>query len=235
MARSWPHTITANQALGVAMFPPLMAITLGLAIFGYDGSGFAYLLQSGAPLRAVVHGKAMATWLVTLVLTVGFAIVEALLNGVVDQLGAAVLVGVGSSAWSIGIGCCCGVLAPRNQEHPSGGPARVLVAILAGIVMVAVGLGLMALALIVLGVHGWAAGLVGLVMGLTAGLLTPPWQGRSPAGVVQDRRGAGSLIPALPPVTSRPGTEAPGRGWLTMRRAAVLVPSEGSACRGRVG
>ena len=101
----------------------MLLVTLtALNMFAFDGTGFAYLVQAGAPWRQVMAGKALA-WLVVLLGGVmAMTIAGAVIHGTLGELPATWLTGMTVGLVGIGLGALTSVLGPSSSVDSGGKP-----------------------------------------------------------------------------------------------------------------
>ena len=101
----------------------MLLVTLtALNMFAFDGAGFAYLVQAGAPWRQVMAGKALG-WLVVLVGGVtAITIAGAVIHGTLGELPATWLTGMTVGLVGIGLGALTSILGPSSSVDSGGKP-----------------------------------------------------------------------------------------------------------------
>lgn len=163
------HSTTHSASEGVAGELGLSGLVLGTAfvgvmlaglsgsvvnVFGYDGPGFAYLMQCGAPLGRLLRGKLYASLLYFVPLMAAFVLVEAAITGAWSDIFTAFAAGIAVLLLGLGTGAVLSVWAPSDRSSPgrrrrSGGAMRALVGSLGGVIVLIV-------LLVLAGVLWWA-------------------------------------------------------------------------------
>lgn len=132
--------VSSGLLVGSTLFGVYLSTGSSSGMFNYDARGFGYLAEAGIPMRPVVVGRVAAHLVVGAVAIVLFVTVEAAFGGLWTDLMPAVLVGWASVLWGVTVGAVVSALAPFDQEAKQGtGRGRSVVAILAGFVVVGVG------------------------------------------------------------------------------------------------
>lgn len=112
---------TAFGGLGTvaqaAAFSALAVVVGSFNIFGYDGVGFRYLLDSGTQMSQVLLGKALTPLLYLVPLLIGFSGVEGFLNHDPASVPMAIIAGLGVFAVGIGIGTQSSIFNPSDQSR----------------------------------------------------------------------------------------------------------------------
>jgi ABC-2 type transport system permease protein len=100
-----------------AAFSALAVVVGSFNVFGYDGSGFRFLIASGAPLSKVMLGKVIAPLLYLVPILIAFAGVEGLLQNRSGEIPAAIMAGLAVILTGVGIGSQSSVLNPNDQSR----------------------------------------------------------------------------------------------------------------------
>lgn len=141
----------SGLVLGTAFVGVMLAGLSGsvVNVFGYDGPGFAYLMQGGAPLGQVLRGKLYASLLYLVPVVALFVLVEAAITGTWSQVFTAFTAGIAVLLLGLGTGAVLSVWAPTDRSTPgkrrrSGGGIRALVGAFGGVIAMLVLLALAA-------------------------------------------------------------------------------------------
>jgi len=117
-------------------------ISPGVAnVFGFDGRGVAYLVQSGVDLAPVLRGKVYAALVYLVPILLVFVVVEAAINQAWPDILVAFLAGLATIFVGLAVGALLSVWAPtdrtaRTRRGGSSGGLRSLIAVFAGIALV---------------------------------------------------------------------------------------------------
>jgi hypothetical protein len=156
----------ASDALaGGAVALGFVAVATGaFSILGFDDRGFTYLVMSGAPLRRVLWGKALAS-LTFLIPVMGvFVVVEALINDSWAEALLAFVAGVATLVAGVGVGGVVSVAAPANRVRPGKRGSGQLVWALLGAVMLLVPIGGVAFVGLLIEDWPWVVALLAVVV-----------------------------------------------------------------------
>jgi ABC-2 type transport system permease protein len=135
--------------LSATIFVGIALLSSVFNVFGYDGSGIAYLATCAPPWQSVLAGKIIAPSPAVGLSAGLFVVVESIVLGRWDDSAAAILTALGLLAAGLGVGAMTSVRFPADVAAPGGSRRRVLVGMGAG-------LGLL-LAVALLGGALWAA------------------------------------------------------------------------------
>ena len=131
----------SGLVLGAAFAAVMLAGLSGsvVNVFGFDGPGFAYLMQSGAPLGQLLRGKLYASLLYLVPVVAAFVLVEAAITGSWSDIFTAFAAGVAVLVLGLGTGAVLSVWAPSDRSSPgrrrrSGGAIRALVGSFGGVI-----------------------------------------------------------------------------------------------------
>jgi hypothetical protein len=129
------HSVVKEGGLigGTSVFAIMATQAISSNAFGFDDQGYRYLVASGAPLGPVLRGKVLGPAAVVAALTAVVAVVEAALNDLWGELGAAMLAGAQVTLVCAGIGALISVSTPQNMVRRTGNKALTLMGVLAGL------------------------------------------------------------------------------------------------------
>lgn len=129
------HSVVKEGGLigGVAVFAIMATQAISSNALGFDDQGYRYLVAAGAPLGPVLRGKVLGPAAVVAALTAAIAVVEAALNDLWGELGAAILAGAQITLVCAGIGALISVATPQNMVRRTGNKALTLLGVLAGL------------------------------------------------------------------------------------------------------
>jgi hypothetical protein len=129
------HSVVTEAGLigGIAVFAIMATQATSSNALGYDDQGYRYLLAAGAPLGPVLRGKVLGPAAVVVALTAVVAVIEAALNDLWGDLGAAILAGTQVTLVCAGIGALISVATPQNIIRRTGNKALTLLGVLAGL------------------------------------------------------------------------------------------------------
>lgn len=133
----------SGLVIGAVLLAFMIAgISPGVAnVFGFDGRGFAYLVQSGVDLAPVLRGKVYAALVYLVPILLVFVLVEAAINQAWPSILAAFLAGLATIFAGLAVGALMSVWAPtdrtaRTRRRGSTGGLRPLIGALAGVALV---------------------------------------------------------------------------------------------------
>lgn len=133
------HTVVADGGLVLAavFFVLLALLSSSFNVFGFDDTGFAFLLSIGAPWRRILVGKSLVGLLSVSPILAGLVIVEAAVNDLWNDAAAAFVTGIAVGLVVIGVGAVVSVRNPLNHVNPAGANrSRTLIGTLTGIAAV---------------------------------------------------------------------------------------------------
>lgn len=131
------HSMVAEAGLvgGVAVFAIMATQAIASNALGFDDQGYRYLMAAGAPLGRVLRGKVLGPAAVVVALSNVVAVVEAALNNLWDELGAAILAGAQVTLVCAGVGALTSVATPQNVVRRTGNKALTVIGVLAGLIV----------------------------------------------------------------------------------------------------
>ncbi|WP_062136425.1 hypothetical protein [Demequina aestuarii] len=156
--------VDASFALAGAMLGGLVAVSLSTGLLNYDGAGAEFSVISGAPMRAVLVGKAVVVATIALAALVVFVAVEAALGFLEVDVVGALICGAAAALWATAVGAAVSVIAPYDADKKSDGRTVAAFWHLGAILLVFTTIGIAA------GVI-WAVGGLGLGLVIALGAL----------------------------------------------------------------
>jgi hypothetical protein len=133
----------SGLVIGAVLLAFMIAgISPGVAnVFGFDGRGFAYLVQSGVDLAPVLRGKVYAALIYLVPILLVFVLVEAAINQAWPSILVAFLAGLATIFAGLCVGALLSVWAPTNRtartrRRGSTGGLRSVIGVFAGIALV---------------------------------------------------------------------------------------------------